>query len=224
MTLRILLVDDHEVVRLGLKALINAEPDLEVVAEAGTAQEAVRQYLLHRPDVVVMDLRLPDHSGLEAARRIRERYPNASIVLLTSFVNEAFVAQALRVGVKGYVLKEVGSDELLRVVRAVGRGETLLDVDSAGDLLTRADLQQTGQDTPFSGLSPREMEVLALVSRGLSNREIGQRLRLSEGTVRNYVSTIMEKLNFRNRVELATYAVKHRISDWVPYLSEDQTQ
>ncbi len=224
MTLRILLVDDHEVVRLGLKALINAEPDLEVVAEAGTAQEAVRQYLLHRPDVAVMDLRLPDHSGLEAARRIRERYPNASIVLLTSFVNEAFVAQALRVGVKGYVLKEVGSDELLRVVRAVGRGETLLDVDSAGDLLTRADLQQTGQDTPFSGLSPREMEVLALVSKGLSNREIGQRLRLSEGTVRNYVSTIMEKLNFRNRVELATYAVKHRINDWVPYLSEDQNQ
>ena len=221
MTLRILLVDDHEVVRLGLKSLINAEPDLEVVAEADTAEEAVRQYLLHRPDVVVMDLRLPDHSGLEAARRIRERYPNAAIVLLTSFVNEAFVAQALRTGVRAYVLKEVGGDELLQAVRAVGHGENLLDVDSAGDLLTRADLQQTAQDTPFSGLSPREMEVLALVSRGLSNREIGQHLRLSEGTVRNYVSAIMEKLNFRNRVELATYAVKHRIHDWVPYLSAD---
>ncbi|NPA05994.1 MAG: response regulator transcription factor [Chloroflexi bacterium] len=221
MTLRILLVDDHEIVRVGLKALLEAEPDLEVVAEADTAQAAVEQYLLHRPDIAVIDLRLPDDSGLEAARRIRERYPDARIILLTSFVNEAFIAQALRVGVQAYVLKEVAGDELIKAIREVGQGRVLFDINAAGSLLAHADTQSGTQHTPFEGLSPREMEVLALVAQGLSNREIGRRLRLSEGTVRNYVSAIIEKLNLRNRVELATYAVKHRIQDWVPYLGNE---
>ncbi len=220
--LRLLVVDDHEVVRMGLRALLDAEPDMEVVAEAGTAEEALQMAERHRPDVAVVDVRLPDRSGLELCRDLRRRFPLTQVVILTSFLTEELVSQALRAGAAGYVLKDVGTEELLRAIRAAAEGKTALDPQAAREMVShlhRLELEREAK--AFERLSPRELQVLALVARGLSNREIGQRLHLSEGTVRNYVSSVMEKLGMRNRIELATHAVEHHIFDFVQGLDDE---
>ena len=212
--IRLLIVDDHEVVRLGLRTLLESEPDLKVVAEAGTAEEALVQVENHRPDVVILDIQLPGRSGLDACRDIRQKYPQVQVVMLTSSVNESFAVEALRAGAVGYVLKQVGGDELVRAVRAAQRGEMALDPKTATRVIARLnDLQKKTEADAFRDLSPREMDVLALVARGLSNKEIGQALNLSEITARNYVTTILEKLHLRNRVELATYAVQNHLEE-----------
>ena len=212
--IRLLIVDDHEVVRLGLRTLLESEPDLKVVAEAGTAEEALVQVENHRPDVVILDIQLPGRSGLDACRDIRQKYPQVQVVMLTSSVNENFAVDALRAGAVGYVLKQVGGDELVRAVRAAQRGEMALDPKTATRVIARLnDLQKKTEADAFRDLSPREMDVLALVARGLSNKEIGQALNLSEITARNYVTTILEKLHLRNRVELATYAVQNHLEE-----------
>ncbi len=218
MNIRVFLVDDHEVVRAGLRAWLEMEPDIQVVGEAGTAHEALEKVEAARPDVVVVDLRLPDQSGLSAIRRIRQTHPRMGVVVLSSYANERFLSEALGLRVHAYVLKEAGSDELLRAIRAAAQGEHLLTRASMSALLNQHRPSQPSEDYPFASLSAREMEILALLAEGLTNREIGQRLFLSEGTVRNYISSMMEKLGLRNRVELATYALRHNIHDWVPPL------
>lgn len=212
--IRLLIVDDHEVVRLGLRTLLEGEEDLTVVAEAGTAEEALIQTAHHRPDVVVLDIQLPGRSGLDVCRDIRQKFPQTQVVMLTSSVNENFALEALRAGAAGYVLKQVGNDELVRAIRAAHNGETALDPKTAARLVVRLnELQKKTEADAFRDLSPREMDVLLLVSRGASNKEIGAELNLSEITARNYVTALMEKLHLRNRVELAAYAIRNHIEE-----------
>jgi len=214
--IRLLIVDDHQVVRLGLRTLLAEEPDLVVVGEAGTAEEALVQVANHHPDVVILDIQLPGRSGLEACREIRQRFPQTQVVILTSHVAEGFAEQALQFGAAGYVLKQVGNDELVRAVRAAHRGETGLDPRTATRVVARMrDLQTQAEHNAFRDLSPRELQVLRQVANGENNKVIGKALGLSEITVRNYVSRLLEKLQLRNRVELATYAVQHRLDDYL---------
>lgn len=214
--IRLLIVDDHQVVRLGLRTLLAEEPDLQVVGEAGSAEEALVQIANHHPDVVILDIQLPGRSGLEACREIRERFPQTQVVILTSHAAEGFAEQALQFGAAGYVLKQVGNEELVRAVRAASRGETALDPQTAKRVVARMrDLKTQAEGNAFRALSPRELDVLRHVARGENNKEIAGALRLSEITVRNYVSNLLDKLDLRNRIELATYAVQHRLEDYL---------
>ena len=214
MKTRVLLVDDHEIVRLGLMTLINDQAEMEVVGEAGSAAEALRAVERLRPHVVLMDIRLPGEGGIEAARRIADRFPDTRVVMLTSYVDDELVVQSIRAGAVGYVLKQVGNEELLRAIAAAARGEALIDPSTTARLLSRVrDYERKSDEDAFRELSEREMDVLVEVAQGKKNAEIGQALNLSEKTVRNYVSSILEKLHLDNRIELATYAIKHRISD-----------
>ncbi len=209
---RVLLVDDHEVVRLGLMTLINDRPDMEVVGEAGTAAEALQAVERLRPDVALMDIRMPGEGGIEATRQITARFPEAKVVMLTSFADDELLVRAIRAGEVGYVLKQVGNEELLRAIAAATRGEALLDPSTTGRLLSRVrEAERKAEEDAFRDLSDREMDVLALLARGKTNAEIGAGLNLSEKTVRNYVSNILEKLHLTNRIELATYAVEHHL-------------
>jgi two-component system response regulator DevR len=212
--IRVLLVDDHAIVRLGLTALLDHEPEVEVVGEAGTAAEAFKAVERLRPDVVLMDIRMPGEGGIEATRRITDHFPDTKVVMLTSFADEELVVRAIRAGAMGYVLKEVGNNELLRAITAASRGEALLDPATTARLLARVrHSEQKADQDAFRDLSGRELDVVAEVARGKTNAEIAQTLNLSEKTVRNYLSTVLEKLNLTNRVELATYAVEHHLFD-----------
>lgn len=209
---RVMLVDDHEIVRLGLLTLINDRVDMEVVGEAGDAASAAREAERLKPDVILMDIRMPGEGGIEATRQIMARMPEMRIVMLTSFADDELLVRAISAGAVGYVLKQVGNAELLRAITAAARGEALLDPRTTARLLTRvreADRKDTAD--AFRELSDREMDVLAQVARGLGNAEIGEKLNLSEKTVRNYISTMFEKLSLSNRVELAVYAVEHHL-------------
>ncbi len=211
--IRVLVVDDHEVVRLGVKALIDCNPDMTVVAEAGTAQEAMLMTKQHEPDVVLLDIRLPDGNGLEVCRDIRRSLPDTHVVVLTSYLSDDLIGRALQAGASGYVLKELGNEELLRAIRSAVRGEVALDPRSSSHLVRRLRELESHQTAPaFKDLSPREIDVLKVLAEGKSNREIGSALDLREATVRNYVSSILEKLALRNRVELALFATEHRIT------------
>jgi two-component system response regulator DevR len=212
-TLRILLVDDHEVVRLGLAILLEDDPGVKIVGEAGSAQEALEACERLRPDLVILDIRLPDQLGVTVCRQIVERWPYIKVIILTSFVNDDLIADAISAGAAGYVLKQVGNEELLRAVEAVRRGEALLNPQVTQRVLQR--IRQTERlldASAFRVLSHRELEVLLLVSQGKSNREIAESLSLSEKTIRNHVSNLLNKLHMSNRIELATYAVKHRLA------------
>jgi DNA-binding NarL/FixJ family response regulator len=211
---KVLLVDDHEVVRLGLMTLINDQTDMEVVGEAGTAAEAVKAVEHLRPDVVLMDIRLPGEGGIEATERITHSFPESRVVILTSFADDALVVRAIQAGAAGYVLKQVGNQELLRAIQAAAHGQAVLDPTTTQRLLARVrENERRAEQDAFRELSAREMAILAEVARGHTNAEIGRNLHLSEKTVRNYVSTILQKLHLTNRIELATYAVEHRIFD-----------
>jgi DNA-binding NarL/FixJ family response regulator len=210
--IRLLIVDDHEVVRLGLRTLLGDEPDLEVVAEAGTAEEALVQVANHHPEVAILDIQMPGRSGLEACQEIRKKFPETQVVILTSHGGEGFAEKALRAGAAGYVLKQVGNEELVRAIRAAKRGEIALDPRTASRVVGRMkDLQSQSEANAFRDLSPRELDVLAPLARGKTNAEIGQLLNLSEKTVGNYVSNILEKLGRNNRIELAAYAFEHHL-------------
>lgn len=212
--IHVLLVDDHEVVRLGLTTLINDEPDMHVVGEAGTTADALRAVEDLHPDVVLMDIRLPGEGGIEATRTICERFPEIKVVILTSYANDELLLSAIRVGAVGYILKQVGNEELLRAIRGAAVGESVLDSSTTSRLLSRVrEIERDAEADAFRDLTGRELDVLAEVARGHTNAEIGQSLNLSEKTVRNYVSTVLEKLNFRNRIELAIYAVENKLKD-----------
>jgi DNA-binding NarL/FixJ family response regulator len=209
---RILLVDDHDIVRLGLMTLLNDQPDMEVVGEASTAGESVRMAEQLKPDVVLMDIRLPGEGGIEACRQIASKTTSCKVVMLTSFADDELVMRAIRAGAVGYVLKQVGNEELLRAIRAAARGEALLDPSTTARLLSRVrETERKADEDAFRDLSDREMDVLIHLAKGRTNAEIGALLNLSEKTVGNYVSNMFEKLNLSNRIELAAYAYEHHL-------------
>ena len=212
--LRILLVDDHEVVRLGIKALLTRHSQFQVVAEAGTAEEAVEQALEHQPDVVVMDIRLPGKSGIVATEEITQKLPGTKVIMLTSFAEDNMLFDAIIAGASGYILKQIGSGELIRALERVGRGESLLDpavTQKVFQRLRQAERQSRG--TAFAAFSERELQVLSLVAEGKTNKEIAEQVFLSEKTVRNYVSSILAKLNLSNRAEATAFAIKSHLED-----------
>jgi DNA-binding NarL/FixJ family response regulator len=211
---RVLLVDDHEVVKLGLTTLLNDQPSIQVVGEASTAAEAVRAVERLKPNVVLMDVRIPGEGGIEATRQITARFPETKVLMLTSYADDDLILRAIRAGASGYVLKQVGNAELLRAIAAVARGDAVLDPSTTARVLARVREQdRKAEEDAFRDLSDRELDVLAHVARGKTNAEIGKILHLSEKTARNYVSSVLEKLRLSNRIELATYAVEHHIFD-----------
>jgi two-component system response regulator DevR len=213
---RIVLVDDHEVVRLGLKSLLERHPQFEVVGEAGSARDALEQVAATEPDVVVMDIRLPGTSGIEACEQIVDQYPNTKVIMLTSYAEDEMLFSAIRAGASGYVLKQIASEELVKAIEAVGRGEALLDpavTQRVFQEVRRAVKEE--EASAFAHLSQQEKHVLLLVSEGKTNREIAKNLFLGEGTVRNYVSSILSKLGVNNRAEAAAYAVEHNLREYI---------
>ncbi|HEX5942815.1 MAG TPA: response regulator transcription factor [Anaerolineales bacterium] len=209
---RILLVDDHDIVRLGLMTLLNDQPDMEVVGEASTAADSIKATEKFNPDVVLMDIRLPGEGGIEAAHQVSKRFPNSKVVMLTSFADDELVVRAIRAGAVGYVLKQVGNEELLRAIRAAARGEALLDPSTTARLLSRVrEAERKAEEDAFRNLSDREMDVLVHLAKGKTNAEIGALLHLSEKTVGNYVSNMFDKLHLSNRIELAAYAYEHHL-------------
>jgi len=213
---RILLVDDHEVVRVGLKALLERHPNFEVVAEAGTAREAIDRVEAFSPDVVVMDIRLPGGSGIEVCEEIVEKYPDSKVIMLTSYAEDEMLFSAIRAGAAGYVLKQIGGEDLVRAIEAVGRGEALLDPAVTQRIFQEVRKAAKEEEaSAFLALTQQEKHVLLLVSEGKTNREIAKALFLGEGTVRNYVSSILSKLGVSNRAEAAAYAVEHKLRDYL---------
>ncbi|EKD89415.1 MAG: LuxR family two component transcriptional regulator [uncultured bacterium] len=213
---RIILVDDHEVVRLGLKSLLERHPQFEVISEAGSAKEALEQVERLLPDVVLMDIRLPGTSGIEACEEITKKFPDIRVIMLTSYAEDDMLFSAIRAGASGYVLKQIGAEDLMKAIEAVGRGEALLDpavTQRVFQEVRRAVKEE--ESSAFSTLSQQEKHVLLLVSEGRTNREIAKALFLGEGTVRNYVSSILSKLGVSNRAEAAAYAVEHNLRDYL---------
>lgn len=213
---RILLVDDHEVVRVGLKTLLEHHPSFEVVAEAETAEEALKHVDQYAPDVVVMDIRLRGGSGIEACEKITSKNPDIDVIMLTTYAEDELLFSAIRAGAAGYVLKQVGGDDLIKALEAVGRGEALLDPAVTQRIFQEVKRAAKEEEaSAFSDLTQQEKQVLILVSEGMTNREIAKELYLGEGTVRNYVSNILSKLNVKNRAEAAAYAVAHNLRDHI---------
>jgi len=213
---RILVVDDHEVVRLGLKALLDQHPNFEVIAEAANAKEALEKVEKYIPDVVLMDIRLPGASGIEACEQITENFPDTKVIMLTSYAEDEMLFSAIRSGASGYVLKQIAAEDLIKAIEAVGRGEGLLDpavTQRVFQEVKRAVREE--EASAFANLSQQEKHVLLLVSEGRTNREIAKSLFLGEGTVRNYVSSILSKLDVSNRAEAAAYAVEHSLRDYL---------
>ncbi|HWQ03872.1 MAG TPA: response regulator transcription factor [Longilinea sp.] len=213
---RILLVDDHEVVRLGLKALLDRHSQFEVVGEAGNAKDAIELVGRNHPDVVLMDIRLPGQSGIEACEEITHNYSETKVIMLTSYAEDEMLFSAIRAGASGYVLKQIGGEDLIHAIEAVGRGEALLD--SAVTQRVFQEVRRAVKEeeaSAFANLSTQERHVLLLVSEGKTNREIAKALFLGEGTVRNYVSSILSKLGVSNRAEAAAYAVEHNLREYL---------
>lgn len=198
----VFLLDDHELVRRGLKEFLEEEGDLEVVGEAGTASDAVAGIDENPPQVAIIDVRLPDGNGIEVCREVRSRHPETRCLILTSFSDEKALFDAIVAGASGYVLKETQTSELVRDIRRLAAGETLMDPDLVSDVLARA----TARAARDADLSPQEERILDLIGEGLTNRQIGERLHLAEQTVKNYVSRLMAKLGFERRVQAAVYA------------------
>lgn len=214
--LRILLVDDHEVVRIGLRTLLSRHPDFEVVGEASSGSEAVADCRRLMPNIVLMDIRLPGGSGIEACRQVLQVCPGCKVIMLTSYGEDELLFEAIAAGASGYVLKQVGSEALIASIEAVARGESPLDPSLTGRLFARVrDSVQRDRQNAFVGLTPHEMKVLSQLTTGKSNKEIGNALGLGEKTVRNYVSSILSKLGLSSRAEAAAFAVAHRIGDLV---------
>jgi two-component system, NarL family, response regulator DevR len=215
--LRVLIVDDHKVVRLGLMTLLEDMDWLEVVAEAGTSAEAVAAAARHQPHVVIMDIRLPGDSGIEACRAITTQWPNTRVIMLTSYEDDELIIRAVQAGASGYVLKQVGNQQLLDALDAVRQGDALLDPGITRRVLGWMRQVEDDRDrAAFAALSERELQVLAQLAQGKSNREIAGTLQLSEITARNHVSSILAKLKLNNRAEAAAYATRHHIIEYLP--------
>ncbi|HZT28831.1 MAG TPA: response regulator transcription factor [Bryobacteraceae bacterium] len=200
--IRILIAEDHLIARVGVSAIVNMQEDMAVVAEAANGQQAVEMFKLHRPDVVLMDMRMPGMSGVEAAEAIRRLSPQARIVALTTYGGDEDIHRALQAGVQAYLTKDVLHDELLKAIRAVYAGEHYLPAAVAAALAAQV---------PRPNLSPREMEVLTLIVRGLGNKQIAFELRIAEHTVKNHVKNILSKLGVEDRTQATTAAIQRGI-------------
>jgi len=212
--LTLLLVDDHEVVRQGLAALLGRREEFDIVAEAGTVAEAVDAARRFRPDLIVMDVRLPDGSGIEACREIRAELPDTRVVMLTSYPDEDAVLSAIIAGASGYLLKQVRARDLVAALEAVGRGESLLDPAVTGRVLERIRRIATAdQPDALAHLTSQEQKILLLVAEGKTNKEIAADVFLSDKTVKNYVSSILAKLNLERRAQAAAYMAHLRETD-----------
>ena len=202
---RIMIVDDHEVVRLGMRAVFEAEPDLAVVGEASNGAEALAKMPVLDPELILMDVRMEKMDGIEACREIKSRYPDVIILMITSYTDEDAVISSILAGASGYLLKHLSRAELLRSIRRASSGQSLIDAEA-----TKRAMEHLTQ-MPGSELTEREREVLALVARGFTNKQIADKLYVSEKTARNHVSHILEKLGFSRRSEAAAFAVEHKL-------------
>ena len=211
-----MIVDDHEVVRLGLISLLEQNSQYEVIAQSDNAVDAIKKVETYKPDIVLMDIRLPGMSGIEACEQINKKYPETKVIMLTSYAEDEMLFSAIKAGASGYVLKQINAKDLINSIESVARGEASLD-----PAVTQRVFQEVRkavreeEASAFSSLSQQEKMVLKLVSEGKTNRDIAQNLFLGEGTVRNYVSSILSKLNVSNRAEAAAYAVEHNLKDYL---------
>jgi two-component system, NarL family, response regulator DevR len=206
-TIGVFLLDDHEIVRRGVRDLLEAEPDIRVVGEAGTAESALARIPALKPDVAVLDVRLPDGDGVTVCREIRSRMPDVACLMLTSFPDDQALFDAIMAGAAGYVLKEIRGTDLVGAVRALAAGGSTLDPRAAAQVMARLRGQQDKHD-PLEALTPHEREILVLIGEGLTNRQIGEQMFLAEKTVKNYVSSIFVKLSMERRTQAAAYAVR----------------
>ncbi|MFF3323981.1 response regulator [Streptomyces sp. NPDC002889] len=206
----VFLLDDHEVVRRGVHDLLNDEPDLDVIGEAGTVEQALARVPALRPDVAVLDVRLPDGDGVSVCRELRSRMPELACLMLTSFDDEEALLDAIMAGASGYVLKQITGSDLVAAVRTVASGQSMLDPSATTRLMARlrGGEAQATEPGPLPGLTDREREILDLIGEGLTNRQIGQRLYLAEKTVKNHISRLLAKLGVERRVQAAVIATQ----------------
>ncbi|MFE3945501.1 response regulator [Streptomyces sp. NPDC059118] len=208
--IRLFLLDDHEVVRRGVQDLLDAEPDIEVVGDAGTADHALARGPALRPDVAILDVRLPDGDGITVCRELRSRMPGLACLMLTSFDDDEALLDAIMAGAAGYVLKEIKGSDLVTAVRTLASGRSTLDPSTTARLMRSLREEESGsgpgEDDALSELSPRERDVLALIGEGLTNSQIGKRLYLSEKTVKNHISRLLAKLGVERRIQAAVIA------------------
>ena len=205
--IRVYLLDDHEVVRTGLRELLEREPDIEVVGESGTAGEAQRRIPALRPDVAVLDARLPDGSGIDVCREIRSRDSDIKALILTSYDDDEALFAAIMAGAAGYVLKDIRSRDLVEGIRKVAAGQSLLDPSVTGQVLQRL-RSGPAEDPRLAGLTSQEKRILSLIADGLSNRQIAEQMYLAEKTVKNYVSSLLAKLGMERRTQAAVFAAR----------------
>lgn len=211
-TVKILIADDHSVARKGVRALLESQSHFKIVAEAETGMEAIKKAQESQPDVAILDIRMPGESGIEACRQIIKSVEGCKVILLTSYAEDELLFAAIQAGASGYVLKLVGGNELIRAVECVSRGEGFLDSAMISTVFKQVfNASEARHANEFSALTPQEIEVLALVSKGRTNRQIAALLNLGEGTVRNYVSSILPKLGKTNRAGAAAFAIRHNI-------------
>jgi len=211
--IRVFLVDDHEVVRRGVHDLLDAEPDIEVVGEAGTVGHALARGPALRPDVAILDVRLPDGDGIGVCRELRSRVPELACLMLTSFDDDDALLDAIMAGAAGYVLKQIKGSDLISAVRTVASGQSMLDPATTARLMSSLRHQEepaSPQDETLATLTPREREILELIGEGLTNRQIGKRLFLSEKTVKNHISRMLAKLGVERRIQAAVLATQHQ--------------
>ena len=205
--IRVFLLDDHEIVRRGLAELINMQNDMEVVGEAGTADEALRRIPAAQPDVAVLDVRLPDGSGVEVCREIRSTIPSVNCLMLTSYSDDEALFNAIMAGASGYVLKEIRGNDLTEAIRQVAAGNSLLDPSLTQKVLERV---RNGNkvDSELANLTEQERQILTLIGQGMTNRQIGENMHLAEKTIKNYVSGLLAKLGMERRTQAAAYVAR----------------
>ncbi|CAN5547024.1 response regulator transcription factor [soil metagenome] len=215
--IRVLIVDDHALFRRGLQMVLEGEPDINVVGEAGDGHEAIERAEMATPDVVLMDVRMPRRTGIEATRAIKDTLPSTKILMLTISDEEADLYEAIKAGASGYLLKEISIEEVAGAVRAVSQGQSLISPSMASKLLNEfaamVKRREERNQVPGPRLTDRELEVLKLVAKGMNNRDIGQELFISENTVKNHVRNILEKLHLHSRMEAVIYAVREKLLD-----------
>lgn len=219
--IRVLIADDHEVVRVGLRSLLDAVDDIQVVGEAASGVEAIERAEALQPDVVVMDVRMPEMGGIEACRAIRSANPNIKVIMLTSYSDDEAVFASLMAGAGGYVLKRIGTTQLVEGIRVVAGGGSMLDPKVTGRVLERLREGDEAEDETVEVLTDQERRILDLIAQGFTNREIAERLFLSEKTVRNYVSNILGKLQVSNRTQAAAYALRKKFGGDAPPTSPE---
>ncbi|AEB12311.1 response regulator [Marinithermus hydrothermalis] len=212
--IRILLADDHALFRQGLRTLLEAEPEFRVIGEAGNGREALRTALATRPDVILMDIQMPELDGVQATQEILREFPEARVIMLTMYRQDAYVFEAVKAGARGYLLKDAQAEELIDAIRRVHQGEVLLDGELAEQIIQDFRAKREALTTaPAAELTEREVQILRLLAQGATNQEIADELGLSEKTVRNRLSEIFAKLHLNNRTQAALYAIREGLAD-----------